>query len=98
MPFDDVDDVGPIERPRPTLEGLRAEVVLGVIELELEDVIGPARERAGGFTDVVLCVVAHSHREQLQQLPAKVLVGVVFDVLPVVQIDEHRWIPEDPQQ
>ena len=51
-----------------------AEVVLIRVELELEHVVGPAGERAGGLANVALGVVADAHREQLEQLAAEVLV------------------------
>ena len=42
--------------------------------LELGVVHGPTCEGAGRLSDIVFGVVAHAHREQLQQLPAEVLV------------------------
>ena len=66
--------------------------------LYVEDVVGPAGEGARGLADVVLGVVPHAHREQLEQLAAEVLVGMRLDVLAVVEKDEHRRILEDPDQ
>ena len=43
-------------------------------------------------------VVAHAHREQLEQLAAEVLVRVLLDVLAVVQIHEHRRVFQNPDE
>ena len=66
--------------------------------LNYQDVVGPSRERAGGFTHVALGVVADAHREQLQELAPEVLVGVRLDVLAVVQIHQHGGILEEPDE
>ena len=79
-------------------EGLRAAVVELGVEPEVEDVVGPARERPRRLPDVLLGVVADAHREQLEQLAAEVLVRVVLHVLPVVEVDEHRRVAHDGEQ
>ena len=68
------------------------------VELEREHVVGPAREGARGLAHVTLRVVAHAHREQLEQLAAEVLVRMFLDVLAVVEIDEHRRILQDADE
>ena len=95
---DDADDVVAVERALLAEERLLTEVMLRGIELIREDVVGPAREGAGRFTDVALGVVADAHREQLEQFAPEVLVRVRLHVLAVVEIDEHRGILEDPDQ
>ena len=87
-----------VERPGAADEGLLAEIVLFGVELEREDVVGPAGERARRFAHVALRVVADAHREELEQLAAEVLVRMRLDVLAVVEIDEHRRILEDPDE
>jgi hypothetical protein len=72
-------------------------VLIGV-ELERQYVIGPARERARSLANVMLGIAAHAHREQLEQLAAEVLVGVLLHVLAVIEIHEHRGILQDPDQ
>src|SRR4029453_10157719 len=84
---DDVDDVLAVERAAAAEEGLLAGVVLRGVELELEDVVGPAGERARRLADVALGVVADTHREELEQLAPEVLVRMALDVLAVVEID-----------
>ena len=89
---DDVDDVLAVERARPAEKRLRAKVVLLAIELELQHVVRPPRERTRRLANVALAVVAHAHREELEQLAAEVLVGMRLDVLAVVEEHEHRRI------
>ena len=67
-----------------------------LVELEIEDVVGPAGERARGLAHVAFAVVADAHREELEQFTAEVFVRMAFDVLAVVEIDEHCRILEDP--
>ena len=49
----------------------------------------PTGEGAGALLDVLLGVAAHAHGEQLQELPAVVLVDRAVVVLVVVQPDDH---------
>ncbi len=103
LPHDDVDDVLAVEVALVAEEGLLAVVViLGVVH-ELGLVVaegvqrdglleGPAREGPGRLLDVELGVGADAHGEQLEQLPAVVLVDAVGVVLPVVQPVDHGWI------
>ena len=86
----------PSKSTRSVEERFVGEVVLVAIELERQHVVGPAREGTSGLADITLRVVAHTHREQFEQLAAEVFVRVVLDVLTVVQIDEHRGIFQDP--
>ena len=52
----------------------------------------PAGERAGRLPNVLLCVVAHAHREQLQQLSSVVLVDGPVVIVVVVEPDDHGWV------
>ena len=61
-------------------------VVVGVAD-------GPAGEGPGALPHVVLGVVADAHGEQLQDLPAVVLVHGVLVVVLVVQPEDHRGVP-----
>ena len=101
LPTDDVDDVLAVEPARVAQEGLLGLVVvlLPVLESPVEAAYGepgelgldgPSREGPGALPHVVLGVVAHAHAEQLQQLPAPVLVDRVGVVLVVVQPVDHR--------
>ena len=63
----------------------------------------PPGESSGGFLDVVFRVVGfavhpHAHGEQLQQLPAPVLVDRVLVVEIVVQPENHRRVAGQPAQ
>ena len=49
----------------------------------------PSREGATALLDVVLGVVPDAHREQLQQLPAEVLVDRSVVIVVVVQPEDH---------
>ena len=68
------------------------------VELEGEDVVGPAGEGARRLTHVALGVVAHAHREELEQLAAEVLVRVRLHVLAVVEIHQHGRVFENAHQ
>ena len=68
-------------RPDRVLAGPQGHI-LGIAE-------GPSRKGPGALFDVVLGIVAYPHREQLQQLPAIVLVYGVLVVVVVVQPEEH---------
>src|SRR5262249_11930058 len=81
----DVDDVFAIKASRMAQEGLLAVVmVFGLIRKTPVEAAqgqawefwadGPAGEGTRGLFDIVLAVVAHPHREQLQQLPAPVFI------------------------
>ena len=52
----------------------------------------PPGEGAGALEHVLLRVVARAHREELQQLPAPILVGRTLVVLVLVQPVEHRRV------
>ena len=52
----------------------------------------PARKGAGALLDILLGVVAHTHREQLENLPTVVLVDRAFVVVLVVQPHQHAGV------
>ena len=95
---DDIDDLFSVECTALAQELLHPVVVLVLIDSKLEHVVRPPGECPGRFSNIVLGVVADAHREEFQQLPAEIFVGVILDVLPVVQVDEHCWIAHDRQQ
>ena len=77
----------------------RRERVLVRLHPHVVDVAqGPARECAGGLLHVVLIVVAHAHREELEQLPSVVLVDRAVVVVVVVEPEDHRWIAGQLQE
>ena len=53
---------------------------------------GPSGECPGTLLDVVLRVVAHTHREQLQDFPPVVLIDGPLVVRLIVQPDDHRGV------
>ena len=86
-----------LEVPRDAAE--RRERVLVSLHPHVVDVAeGPARERAGGLLHVVLRVVAHAHREELQQLAAVVLVDRAVVIVVVVEPEDHRGVAGELQQ
>ena len=100
LPDDDVYDVVAVEVALVAEEGLLSIVVVLGLVLELPGEAaqgqarnlrrdGPAGEGPGALEHVLLGVVAHAHREELQELPAPVLVGLVLVVLVVVQPENH---------
>ena len=58
----------------------------------------PASERPRDLEDVLLSVVAHAHREQLEQLSSPVLVGCGPVVLVVVEPVDHGWVFGQPEE
>ena len=111
---DDVDDVIAVEVAGLAQERLGALVmVFGVVhELRVVTAVGlprnvvrdgPTGERAGAFLYVVLGVVelavhAHAHREQLQELPAVVLVDRALVTQTVIKEENHRRVARDSHQ
>ncbi len=76
-------------------------IFLDVIELPVPSVVvaaggrqgnRPAGECPGGLPHVGLRIVAHTHTEQLQQLPSPIFVNGSGVVVAVVQPVDHRWI------
>ena len=59
---------------------------------------GPTGERTGAGLHVVLVIGPDAHGEQLQQLPAEVLVGRAFMVVLVVQPEDHCRVPGQLRQ
>ena len=94
----DVDDLDPAVGTGPAQKGLDAGVVQFGLHDEVQPGVRPARERARGFADVRLGIIADAHREQFQDLAAEILVRAAFDVLAGVQIDEHGRVPGDPDE
>ena len=106
---DDIYDVLAVQVARPPQERLFAVVVVFLDELERRRVVSvrikrnrllesPARERSRGVLYVLLRVIAHTHREQLQQLAAPVLVRLTVVVLVVIQPEDHRRVLGKLQQ
>ena len=58
----------------------------------------PAREGAGTLLHVLFRIAADPHGEQLQELPAVILVYRTAAVVLIVQPDNHRWVPGQLQQ
>src|SRR4030095_9662362 len=110
----DVDNVLAIPVARLTQEGLHAVIMVSPVVDEAGGIDpigvagdgsadGPAREGAGTLFDVILRIVgvpvhAHSHREQLQELTAVVLVNGTLVAHAVVQVEDHTWVSGDLQQ
>ena len=106
---DDVDDVLAVEAPGVAQEGLLRVVVqlfavdeargVAAVRVERQRLLeGPAGEGVGRRLDVVFGVVAHAHREQLEQLAPVVFVGPVAEVLAVVQPVDHRRVARELEQ
>ena len=94
---DDVDDVVAVERAGPS-RGTFSRRRRGSPDrtgTRPTSLVQPVKAR-DRLSDVLLGVVAHPHREQLEQLAAEVLVRVSLAVLPVVQIHQHRRVPQNP--
>ena len=98
-----VDDLLPVERAGFAQKGFLAVVVIlgAVLKAPVEPpqriagdlgADGPAGKGAGRFLDILLGVVAHAHREQLQQFAAPVFVDRAAVVAVVVQPENHRRI------
>ena len=110
MTHDDVDDVRTIEVATLAQEHLLAVVVEVRTELELpvESTIGlrgrngrletPTRKRPRAVLDVVLGVVADTHREELEQLAAVILVVHPLGIGVIVEPEDHGRIPGDLDQ
>ena len=75
---------------------------IGVAHRPQHHVLGvrqrPAGEGAGALLDVVFRVVAYSHREQLQQFSAPVLVYGVLVIVLVVEPDDHSRVAGEFEQ
>ena len=100
---DDVDYVPAVEIARLAEERLLTVVVVIFDELEIGRVVAhgverqrlperPAGEGAGSGLDVILRVVADTHREQLEQLTPVVLVDRALVIFIVVQPEDHGGI------
>ena len=66
-------------------------VLLGVDDKAQVFVI-PAGESPGGFLDVLFCVIAHPHGEQLHDFTRKVFVRCAFEVHTRIQKRQHRRV------
>ena len=84
--------------PGMSEEGFLPVVVQLGFDDKVQPYMGPAGKRPGGFANVGLNVVAHTQGKEFQDFSAKVLVGVAFDILPRVQIDEHGRILGDADE
>src|SRR5262249_40895367 len=94
----DAYNIGGFPRAGLLQEGLVAGIVVLLAELALVAFHAPAGEGAGGFANVRLRVVADADGEQLQELAAEVLVGLLLLAAGPVEPGQHRRIAEDPRQ
>ena len=88
----DVDDVFAGEITGVAEEGFGAVVVFAEVEDEGVADVGPAGKGTGGFLDVVFGVVADAEGEEFHEFTRVVFVGMLFDVLVVVEVDEHAGV------
>ena len=95
---DDVDDVFAVEATGLAEYGLLPVVVLVFAHHEVEPILGPTGKGPRRLADVVLGVVADTHREHLEHLSTEVLVRVALQVLAVVEVDEHRRVFRHSEQ
>ena len=105
----DLDYVLAVEAPRLPEKSLHAVIVVVRAVGELRPVLavrvagdrlneGPAGEAQACVLDVVLRIVAHAHREELEELAGVVLVGLALVVLLVVKPVQHGRISGEPRQ
>ena len=75
--------------------GFLAAVVLSLVDMEGKIVVAPPGKGPRGFAEVLLGIVADAHGEQFHELAAEILVRPAFQVLPGVEIDQHRRVARD---
>ena len=72
------------------------------MQLGLDDKVqsdmGPAGKRPGGLANVGLGIIAHTQGKEFQDFSTKVLVGVAFDILSGIKIDQHGRVLGDADE
>jgi len=94
----DPHDVVAIEVAASAEDLLGSVVVVAGDIAEAPAALVPTGERAGGFADVVLGVVAFAEAEQFEQFAGVVFVRTTLDVLVAVEPDDHGRVARNVEQ